>query len=274
MSDMHEKKHHSADLLSLDFREMSGQVWRKKSLVFAGGMVAAILALAYLFLSKPVYYAEALVAEKSVQAPSSALGDLVASQLGGNRTELGRVSQLLQTYDLNAEMLRKHKLVPRIFAHEKVMPNHRKATEKFIKNNVRIMFNKNSRLLTVGVVTHDSLLSRDIVRYQIAEVEEWIRKTAIEDGEKSVAYLEDELRATQDPVMQETIRRLIAAQIEKKLVLGASPFTVLETPRVPLHRFGTPRRQVVTLAFITGAFFTVLAIIAYGKYRAYKSSLA
>jgi len=212
------------------------------------GFVAAVI-------KGPVFRADVLIAAKETDAQKAAnlgglgaLGGLVAAQLAfGTNPGLDRIESILGTRKFNAELIEKYGLLPdlyRVFwpkAYRKFydkqalqwkpqfkQPEMARIGGFLAKKVIKRETSKTSKTMTISVQTRDSLFSYTLMSACVEYLNEYVRENIQKDAGGNVAYLDSTLVRVADPLLREKVQSLIAAEIEKMMVVSKEAFQVVD----------------------------------------------
>jgi uncharacterized protein involved in exopolysaccharide biosynthesis len=115
----------------------------------------------------------------------------------------------------------------------------------------RVNFDRKAGLVTLMIDWKDPALAAKWANELVGHVNSRLRAEAVEEAEKSVAFLEKQLSLTSSVEVQQAIYRLIEAQTKKKMVASTREEYAFQTidPAVPPQERTSPKR---TLIVITG----------------------
>lgn len=253
---------------------------------------STLIALLAAFLLPPVYRAEVLLAPVSqdksegLSAIASQYGDLAALagiNLGPSKDKTSEYIAALKSRSLSVSYIKEANLMPVLFASKwdavkkqwndgANAPTEWKAFELWDKDIRRVNLDKRTGLVTLIVEWKDSALAAKWANDFTKHVNSKLRTEAVEEAEKSIAYLEKQLPTTTSVEVQQAIYRLIETQTKKKMLAstrGEYAFSTID-PAVTPERKHKPRR---TILVITGLLLglvgsVIVAIIVSRKHAA------
>lgn len=128
-------------------------------------------------------------------------------------------------------------------------PTDTSVHEEFTGDYFSVSEDKKTGLITVSMETKDPELSVHWVTRIVEMLNSTMRIDAMEKTEKSVAFLEQELRKTQIVEMQKSINQLIEAQIKSKMMANVSEEYAFKTlaPAVVPEKQVFPKRLIMLL---------------------------
>jgi len=268
----------------IDWSEYWRVLVKNRKLIGIITAVSTLTALLLAFLLPPVYRAEVLLApvtqdkSEGLSAIASQYGDLAALagiNLGPGKDKTSEYIAALKSRSLSVSYIKEANLMPVLFASKwdavkkqwndgANAPTEWKAFELWDKDIRRVNLDKRTGLVTLIVEWTDPALAAKWANDFTRHVNTRLRTEAIEDAEKSIAYLGKQLPTTTSVEVQQAIYRLIETQTKKKMVASTREeyaFNVID-PAVPPERRVRPKR----LAMIAiGAFagFLISAVVLF-----------
>jgi uncharacterized protein involved in exopolysaccharide biosynthesis len=268
-----------------------GEYWQMlvKNRKLIGIITAAstLIALLIAFLLTPIYRAEVLLAPVSedksegLSAIANQYGDLASLagiNLGPSKDKTAVHIAALKSRSLSVPYIKEANLMPVLFASKwdadkkqwkdnSDVPTDWKAFELWDRNIRRVNQDKRTGLVTLIVEWKDPALAakwaNDFIRHANAR----LRIEAVEEAEKSIAYLEKQLPTTTSVEVQQAIYRLIETQTKKKMVASTREEYAFATidPAVTPERKSRPRRTtLVFTGLLLGLVGSVIAVIITG----------
>jgi uncharacterized protein involved in exopolysaccharide biosynthesis len=249
--------------------------WRGRWLVLASGLLGAVLLGLYAFTAEPWYRAQVTllpVESKSSQgllgqlAPLSGLAGLAGISLdGGARAEPLAV---LRSRDFARDFIERHKLMTILFAElwdaeqgkwsvsRAKTPDLRSAVKYFDEDVRRVGEDRKLSLVILSIEWKDANLAAEWANQIALDINAQLRARAIEDAEKSIAYLREQLAIANEVVLQQSISRLIESQMQTMMVARGSDeyaFRVIDKAYPPKTRFKPNRILLVLGGTIIGS---------------------
>lgn len=133
------------------------------------------------------------------------------------------------------------------------MPAGRAATVTHTR--VRVAHNQRISLVTLAIEWEDPALAAKWANNLVRHVNGRLRAEAVEEAERSIAYLERQLPQTTSVEVQQAIYRLIEAQTKKKMIASTREeyaFTTIDPAVTPERRQRPRRTLLVVLGLILG----------------------
>jgi uncharacterized protein involved in exopolysaccharide biosynthesis len=243
---------------------------------------STFLATATAFLMTPIYRAEVLLAPVSEERAGSLssltgqFGDLAALagvNLGANKDKTAESIAALKSRSLSVAFMEKENLKPILFPRkwstenkkwkdQDDVPTDWEAFEIFDKDIRAVSVDKKTGLVMLAIEWKDPALAAKWANSLVRQVNTRLRNEAIEESEKSTAYLEKQLASTSSVEIQQAIYRLVEAQAKKKMIANAREeyaFNVIDPAVSPEERVKPKRLFIVLAGLIIGvaAGFTV-----------------
>jgi hypothetical protein len=252
---------------------------KHKKLIAGLTLLGLVLGFIAALIKGPTWTAEALIAPKETESQKTqslsglgALGGLVASQLNlSGNASLDKMDMTLDSRDFGAKLIKKYSLLPAIYRY-KWPKQYRKYWDP-AANNWKPAFKK-PRLLAMGgflkvkflkktmdaksntilmkIRSKDSAFTFNLATNYVEYLNEYIKARIKNEARGNVAYLDSQLVAVIDPLLQEKIQELIAHEIEKEMVVSNEAFRVVD----PVYVSKTfKEKKLFPLVFGFGLFF-------------------
>lgn len=232
----------------------------------------------------PIFRAETQLAPASTEGKAG-LGSLM-SQLGGlpSLVGLGATGQTSQA-DEHLAVLRSRRfidgfieesnLMPILFAEfwdrsagrwttpPEDTPTRWQASELFRKAVLSVAADKKSGLVTVGIEWTDPALAARWANELVGRLNDFQRRAAIDEAERSIAYLRNELQKTSVVEMQQAIYRLIEAQTQVIMLANARDqfaFKVLDPAEIPEQKIRPRRTFIVGTSMVLGTLLGLIVV--------------
>lgn len=124
--------------------------------------------------------------------------------------------------------------------------------------------------MTLAIEWEDPALAAKWANALVRHVNARLRAEAVDEADRSIAYLEKQLPQTSSVEVQQAIYRLIEAQTKKKMVASTREeyaFTTID-PAVTPERKHRPRRTILVLAgLLLGLVGGVIAAVIISRRR-------
>lgn len=243
---------------------------------------STLIALLLAFLLPPVYRAEVLLAPVSqdksegLSAIANQYGDLAALagiNLGPGKDKTAEYIAALKSRSLSVSYIKEANLMPVLFASkwdaEKKQwksgddaPTEWKAFKLWDEDIRSVNVERKSGLVTLAIEWKDPALAASWANSLVKKVNNRLRTEAVEDAEKSISYLEQQLARTTSVEIQQAIYRLIETQTKKKMIANTKEeyaFTIID-PAVRAEKPRSPKKATIT---IVGALLGLFGVIAF-----------
>ena len=128
----------------------------------------------------------------------------------------------------------------------------------------KINYNTKEDIITVSVNFRDAKMAAKIADYFVLALNDHMSGEAKRIANINKAYLEDQLRQTSDPLVQQKIYALIAEKIETMMMAEVKEgyaFKVLDPPMTPDRKSKPKRAQIVVVAFIASLVIAVFVVL-------------
>lgn len=273
--------------------ELFGSIAKYKLMILAISSSVMIVATLATFLITPVYRSEILLAPVTERATPRGLGSLV-SQLGnlssfsipglnhGANAKNEAIATLLSR-DFTKEFIVSENLLPIIFDNSwdenagtwnvsaEDVPTLSEAFQCFDEDIRTVTEDRVTGLITLTIDWHDRHLASQWANELVKRVNERLRQRAVAESEKSINYLQRELRKTSVVELQQAIYRLIEAQIKEIMIANVRDeysFKVIDSAEVPDENdYVSPNRPIVaTTSLIVGLLIaTAIAFVMHAR---------
>jgi uncharacterized protein involved in exopolysaccharide biosynthesis len=271
---------------AIDFGAVFLCLWDKKNRIAAATLVFLAAGIAYAFLARPIYYAEATIAPKSAngdprQGMLSQLGGLgiVAAQLTGGNSNLDHLEVMLKSKGLAEMVIESNDLLSDLLSESPVRPSDtlvknsksgksgmRDGIDLLTEGMLKVRSDSKKQVLTVGIESRDPDFAVKLVEMYLAVFNKKLQSDIRNDADSNIRYLDSQLSRVADPLLVEKIQGLIAGQLEKSMLMNSNSFEILERPFVPIVPVRPRRAMIVLLAFFSGltiSSFTVFMLQAF-----------
>jgi hypothetical protein len=232
----------------------------------------------------PVYRAEVLLApvteEKSegLGALASQFGDLAALagvNLGTRKDKTAEYIAALKSRALSVSFIKEANVMPVLYSgkwdEEKkawknpgAAPTEWKTFELWDKDIRSVTQDKRTGLVTLAIEWEDPALAAKWANAFVGHVNARLRAEAVDEADRSIAYLEKQLPQTSSVEVQQAIYRLIEAQTKKKMIASTRAeyaFTTID-PAVTPERHARPKKlSVVAAGLLLGLFVAVAFVL-------------
>lgn len=275
----------------IDIRELLIALWRLKHVVAMITIACGALALGSSYLFARKYQTEVAFMTLADDAVGGRAGGLaaLASQLGG-LASLGGLSlsgnerkaeylAILQSQTLVDRFITQNNLLPILYPDawdenrktwknpdRKKQPTLWKATRYFKSNVMRINTNTKTGISTLSIIWSDPHVGARWANDLVGMANDYVKARAIEDAERNLAYLNEQLTRTSVVAVQNSISALIEEQLKKVMLAQGTDqyaFRVID-PALPPERTSFPNRIVWA---ILGLFIGFSSSVAFASLR-------
>jgi uncharacterized protein involved in exopolysaccharide biosynthesis len=274
------------DLLAIFTRS-----WKGASVIFAASVLGAVIVA---FLIQPTYLAQVVLTPTAMQGDSRSAISQLGAQLGAAASLLSNAStnEGLQAKDvriatlssrrLSEDFIRGNELLPVFFP--EAWDSERKswkvvdgvpqvptmdAALEFFNEEVRsIGEDRRTGIVTVSIEWSDPQVAADWANDLVRRANDYIRSRIIEEMQRSMTFLEEELDRTSIVERKQIIYRLIESRISEVMLANAREeyaFTVVDPAVAPsLDNYVRPQRPYIATV---GAFIGLFLAVAYAVIR-------
>jgi uncharacterized protein involved in exopolysaccharide biosynthesis len=254
-------------------------LWDYKFLLIATGIVGAAIAAIVAFTATPVFRAEVVVTEVR-QDDGAATGSL-ANQLGGLASLAGatlgagagtnpQAQAVLRSRKLVESFITRHKLLEAMSEPGAPAPTLWIATRDMQNNVIAIRDEKRVSTTIVAVDWKDPQVAARWANDFVALANEVLRTRAMEESERSIAFLNAQIPKTNVVEVQRALYNLVERE-SKKLMLANTraeyAFAVVDPAVAPEQRVWPRRSLVILVGGVLGGFLGVLAAFAHNAWR-------
>lgn len=280
-----------AEIPSAEERIGVREIWAKilkHRIVFGISVVlTAAAAVVWAQSASPVYRASALV---KVVEQSDRTGDLsgLMSQFGGlaalaglrlpGGTSRAEAVAVLQSGSLAEQFIREHQLMPLLFAGKwddkrgawrtsaGDKPSMADAVKRFGEKVRTIQEDKLTGLVRISIRWRDPVVAADWANELVTLANERMRKRAVDEANRSLAFLQRELEKTNNIELQQAIYRLMQEQLNSATLASVRTEYALQTidaARAPdPDDYVWPRPAVLlVIGIIVGVLFGAVAAL-------------
>jgi uncharacterized protein involved in exopolysaccharide biosynthesis len=240
----------------LDLPTLLRVAWNHKYLVIFVTLAAALAAVVLALTTKPIYRAEVVITE--VHEGSMGAGGALASQIGGLASMAGitlgagsnvsRSAQaVLKSRHLVEEFVKRNNLIPELFRNSKKPPTLWLAVKRFQEGILRISEDTRQGKTTLSIDWTDPATAARWANGVVALANELIRARALDEANRNVAYLREQLNKTTVVELQKVMYDLIENETKTLMLANARveyAFTVVD-PAVPPELRISPQRTLM-----------------------------
>jgi uncharacterized protein involved in exopolysaccharide biosynthesis len=272
----------------IDLRELWRALVRQRWIVLLTVLVLTGVTGIYALLATPVYRAEVIMVpaggeDRTTLAGLSGqlggLASLAGIDLAGSDSEVEVSVATLRSREFTDAFISDHQLLPVLFCREwdaqagvwrvddpKDIPSPWDAYRLFDRKVRAIHQDKKTGLVTLRIHWKDRVLAARWANELVQRVNRYRQQEAIEEAERSIAYLHEQLKKTHVVELQQAIYRLIEAQTKKIMLANVREqyaFKVIDAAVAPDEDdYVKPNRPLVLgLGFVGGLLLGVMAAL-------------
>lgn len=270
----------------IDVVAFAAMVWRHRLAVAVACLACLLLGIAYLFVATPIYRAEVVViaAEEDSMSGKGA-GGSVGDKIGGLASlaglNMGQESSSEMTADavldsraLVEEFIRRNNLVPVLLAKSK-RPTLWLAVRVFKDKLSKIKRDQMKSTTKITVEWKDPTIAAQWANGMVALVNEMMRKHALDDANRNIAYLNTQLERTTDVSLRQDLYDILEMQMQKLMLANGRAdyaYRVID-PGVPPEVRSSPQLVLVLLISL-GLGLAIGCTIAFVRERLAEQRLA
>jgi uncharacterized protein involved in exopolysaccharide biosynthesis len=261
-----------------DLTALFNLLWRRRRLVACFALGGALVFGVIAFTAKPVFRAEVVVTESQQRGMGATTG--LAAQLGGLASLAGvnlpqgafgagqQYGAVLESRHLAEEFIRRNGLLPLLRHVDRPDSSLWLAVDDFKKGVLTVRKDMRKGTTTVSVEWTDPAIASRWANGYVALANELIRKHAIEDSTRNVAYLNEQLAKTNDVELRKVMYNLIENETKTLMLANGRDefaFEVVDPAVTPERKIG-PHRLLMTLVGLTLG-LGLGAIVAFARDR-------
>jgi uncharacterized protein involved in exopolysaccharide biosynthesis len=248
--------------------QIFADLWAGRVLIVVTALVCGGLGATYALLATPWYRAQVTLLpmeNKNAQGIAGQLGALggLAGLAGINLGGTNKVEPLavLSSRDFARTFIENQKILTVLLADKwdatagkwkgdgSNKPDIRDGVEYFDKTVRKVGEDRKTGLVVLTIDWKTPTEAALWANLLAAQINSQMRARAIEDAERSIAYLRAELHATSQVSLQQSISRLLESQMQNMMMARGNTeyaFRVVDSARVPKKRF-KPKRTLMAL---------------------------
>ena len=281
--------------LEVSIAEVLSLVIEKWRILFFSVLSFAVAGVFYSLSLPEIFRASVLMTEayESSQVTSGGLPEAVTGaygrfagvSLGRKSTSLEQGLALLKSKRFAEEFIQKQNLSKTLFADEWDAKNNEwidgegpSKWQIYREFNAMMSTSLNAEgMVLLSLEFTDRVLAANIANAIVSYINEMMRNEAIQEAEKSIDFLEGELKKTNLVNSQSILYSLIEQQTEKIMIASVRDqytFKVIDPAVVPDERISPNRRNIVMFFGLIGVFIGLCAVafvVALPRIRSYFS---
>ncbi|EHR42104.1 Wzz/FepE/Etk N-terminal domain-containing protein [Alishewanella jeotgali] len=284
----------------IDLRELFSAIWQGKWIIIATTFLFAVAAVFYAIRLPNIYQSEALLApvteDSSMRMPGQ-LGGLAALAgfrpgMGNEKTNLALevlksrdfIGRFIDKYDLYLPVMAAKgwnptdnslKINPKVYDVEteqwvrkvkppfKPKPSVQETYTRFIKT-MSVSQDKSNGMVKISVQHYSPFLAKQWVDSLVTEINEDIRQRDLNQAQRSITYLNEQIAQTNIADARAMLFSLIEEQTKTLMLANVRSEYVLKVvdPAVVAEKKAKPARALmVALSIIIGGMFSVIFVI-------------
>jgi len=247
-------------------------LWREKVTVITVVTITSVIGIAYALLATPVYKAEVVMTPAGQRSQAGNLGQLgsLAALAGVNIGSGGGAAAslaVLKSREFAEEFIRERKL-------EKVLVDDfddpakkrdiRDALKVFLLETRVVSEDKKAGTVSLVIFWEDPVVAAEWANAYVAKLNAALRDQALDEAERNVKFLRQEMSNTDVVSMQQSVGRILEAEMQKyMLAKGAEEFAykVVDKASPPKLREWPRRTLVVVFAALFGGILSIVIIL-------------
>jgi uncharacterized protein involved in exopolysaccharide biosynthesis len=294
----------------IDLRELFGIIWKGKWWIIAITFVFAVGSVFYSLSLPNIYKSEATLAPSEdssgggLSRMAGQLGGLASlaginlGSSGSNKTVIAL--EILRSRAFLTEFVDNHKILPELMAvdswnrdlgvtynkeiynpksdtwtREVEPPQSPKPTSweyvKVFRDSVlQVKKNEENGLVTLSVSHKSPEIAQQWVSWLVEDINNAMRLRDIQEAQRSVKYLTEELEETSLSDMQQVFYQLIEQQTQTIMLANVRPeyvFQVIDPPVVPEQKDKPSRALVCVVGTMLGGFLSLIVVFVRNFFR-------
>lgn len=263
-----------------DFFQLWGMLWKAKWFIVVITASFTAAGIAYALLATQWWRADTvLVPVDSSELPAglAQLGGLaslagISLDTGGNQHAPVAV---LKSREFAAEFINRYDLLPVLFADDwdaqavqwksaGQSRDIRDGVELFVESVRAVSEDKKAGLVSLSITWRDPVVAAEWANAMVTEVNDKLRRQALDESEHSVEYLRKELATTDLAPLQLTIGRVMEGELQKMLLARGREqfaFRVVDHATPPKKRTKPKRTILAVFSMMVGAGLSVFLVL-------------
>ena len=277
----------------IDLGAFFSVIWKGRKTIFYISVVFILVSIIISLFLPNLYKSESLLMIRDTNqssplsqfSPLASLGGLNLSQSGAGKAE--EVIELIKSRDfvkhligfenvlLNLMAVKSYDLYNKTSNFDEDIydpisknwiekPNYLEVHRKYISNILTVSQDKVTKLISIEVEHVSPDFAEEFLKLIIAETNSLKRFRDLENSEKALSFLQNELGRTKLVEMKESINQLIRSQLETRMmaqIYDDYSLIYIEPPFLPDRKSGPSRSIIVLLSAIMGVFFGISAVL-------------
>ena len=278
----------SDDKISL--RQIWQILWRGKRTVIAATTILALGSIAYALLAKEIYRAEVLLApatEQSTPMIGGQLGSLAALagvNLGAGEGNGVVALAVLQSREFARDFIEQLDLMPIFFEEEwdaendrwrvddpTEAPDVRDGVKFFHEQIFEVSEERRTGLVTLAIEWTDPDVAAEWASILVHRLNDRLRARALQEAQTNVDYLQSEMAKATLVTLQESIGRLLEAELPKLMLAKGNEefaFKIVDPAVPPRERLRPKRALTAIIGTILGGLLGIFIVLVGHSARA------
>jgi uncharacterized protein involved in exopolysaccharide biosynthesis len=272
----------------ISFRNVSNLLWQKRWLIAAATLFFTIAATILTLMADDKFQASIVISAVSDESGGGRLGGLasLASQLGGlgslglsvpGNTQKVESIAVLQSEALTERYITENNLLPLLYDNKwdsakntwKDMPPEKVPTlwkaNRYFKMEIRsVVTDSKTGLVTMTITWKSPQQAAEWANGLVKLTNDYLRSKAIEDSERNIAYLKDQLTKTSIIGVQAAINSLLESEMKKAMLAQGSreyALKVIDPAVVPEKRSSPVPILWILTGFLLGLSGSIAVIL-------------
>jgi uncharacterized protein involved in exopolysaccharide biosynthesis len=276
---------HSGELTLLERWQV---IVRAKTIVIVVTLTITVVGIVYSLLATPIYRADVLLAPAAQEQPEGALfgslsGIAALAGLSGQQSNTIEALAVLRSRDFTRAFIQEKNLLPVLYSDEwdgankrwkgsnaKDWPDMQKAVKYFDQNIRLVRQDKVTGLVTLSIEWKSSQAAAEWANDLVDRLNVLMRQRAMDEASTNVHYLENELAGTAVVTMQQSIGRVLEAQLQKLMLARGNQefaFRVLDRAEAPKLRIWPLRALISILSCGAGLLVSLIFVFLRDAFR-------
>jgi uncharacterized protein involved in exopolysaccharide biosynthesis len=257
----------------IDLLKVARLLRKRKRVVIISTALCVAAAVFYALLATPIYRAESAVTDArdgsmgpaaSLASQFGGIASLAGIDLGGG--DNGRENHaVLKSRQLAENFIAKYKLANVVLPSDEAKPSTWKAVQYFRTNILTIREDVRSQTIVVAIDWKDARVAALWANDYVALANETLRTRALDEANRNVAYLNEQLKNTSSLEVQKVMYKLIENETKNRMLASGRPeyaFTVVDSAIAPEIRQSPKRTLIVIGGFMFGFVLGALIVVA------------
>jgi uncharacterized protein involved in exopolysaccharide biosynthesis len=262
--------------------------WGQRWLIV--GVTAAFVAfgVVYSLLAEHWFRADVTLSPVEQESLPAGLGQFagLASMAGISIPSSGSAEAIatMRSRDFAAEFINERQLMPILFADKwdeqrsvwveadaAKIPRLGDAVKYFRERVLTVNEDKQNGLVNVSVRWKDPVLAADWANDLVRRVNARLRQTAIDDSQRNIAFLREQLVDNSIVTLQQSVGSLLETELQKLMLAKGNEefaFKVIDPATVPIVKYRPQRILITLLSGIVGGFIALAVALLRGKVAA------